>query len=111
PGGLERILVRALERSPDQRYGSAEEMRADLEALIRMERWEGDALALRRFMRELFAEKLRVQAADVHAAGASSLESLLLRAEARPALSWMAPRPGNVRTPSAGLTATSSLYD
>ena len=106
PPGLERIVMRALERSLDERYQTAQEMRADLEALLREQRWEADALALERFMRELFAEKLRAQDEDVRAAGMASLEDFLLRVEQGAQISWMESK-ANVRTPSAGLPSAS----
>jgi serine/threonine-protein kinase len=105
PEELDRICQRALARSLDERYGSAQDMRADLEALIRSERWEADAMALQRWMRELFGEKLRAQDNDIRAAGLASLEDFLLQVEEQTSITWMQPRAPAVKTPSAGLTA------
>ncbi len=107
PPRLERIVMRALERPLGERYQSAQEMRADLESLLREQRWEADALALERFMRELFAEKLRAQDEDVRAAGMASLEDFLMRVEAGTQISWMPSKSSSVRTPSSGLPSAS----
>ena len=74
-------------------------------ALIRTSGWEADTLALSTWMRELFADKLRAQAADVAAAGLASLEDFLLTVEEKTSISWMAqPAPGGEKkTPSTGL--------
>ncbi len=55
-------------------------------------------------MRELFAGKLRAQAADVAAAGLASLEDYLLTVEEKTSISWMVPpADGEKKTPSTGL--------
>ena len=98
--------MKSLARNPDERYASAQEMRAALEALIRTSGWESDTLALSTWMRELFAGKLRAQAADVAAAGLASLEDFLLTVEEKTSISWMAtaaPGGGEKKTPSTGL--------
>ncbi|MCA1665525.1 MAG: serine/threonine protein kinase, partial [Myxococcales bacterium] len=91
PADLDRLIIKALARDPDDRFGSAQEMRAALESLIRTSGWEADTLALSTYMRELFAGKLRQQAADVAAAGLASLEDFLLTVEEKTSISWMAP--------------------
>ena len=63
PPELDRLIMRALARKPEERFASAQEMRAALEGLIRTSGWEADTLALSTWMRELFAGKLRAQAA------------------------------------------------
>ncbi|HWE31177.1 MAG TPA: protein kinase [Polyangia bacterium] len=105
PPDLDRLIVKALARTPDQRFASAQELRAALENLIRTSGWEADTLALSSYMRELFAKKLRQQAADVAAAGLASLEDFLLTIEEKTSISWMAPLPagGDRKTPSTGL--------
>jgi serine/threonine protein kinase len=102
---LDRLIMKALARNPDDRFASAQEMRAALESLIRTSGWEADTLALSTYMRELFAGKLRQQAADVAAAGLASLEDFLLTVEEKTSISWMAPSPagGEKKTPSTGL--------
>jgi serine/threonine protein kinase len=56
PARLEALLRRALLRSPAERPADADEMREELETLIREQRWPADALTLRRIMRDLFGE-------------------------------------------------------
>ena len=96
--------MKALAREPDDRFASAQELRAALEGLIRTSGWESDRLALSTYMRELFAGKLRAQAADVAAAGLASLEDYLLTVEEKTSISWMVPpADGEKKTPSTGL--------
>ena len=111
PEPLEKIVMRALRRPLDERYASAQDMRADLETLIRDMRWEADALHLARFMRDLFVDKLQAQDNDIKAAGLASLEDFLLRVEDQTNISWMEQRQSSVKTPSVGLSSVSSLYD
>jgi eukaryotic-like serine/threonine-protein kinase len=107
PPELDAIIRKALARNPDERYASAQEMRAALEALIRKQAWEADSLALQSYMHELFAGKLSAQAADIAAAGLASLEDFLLAAEDKTSISWMEiPEGGDKRTPSSGLPMT-----
>jgi eukaryotic-like serine/threonine-protein kinase len=104
PPELDRLIMKALARNPDDRFASAQELRAALEGLIRTSGWEADTLALSTYMRELFAKKLRAQAADVAAAGLASLEDFLLTIEEKTSISWMAlPAGGEKKTPSTGL--------
>src|SRR6185312_14866724 len=102
----DRLIMKALARNPDERFASAQEMRAALEGLIRTKAWEADTLALTSWMREMFAGKLRAQAADVAASGLASLEDFLLTVEEKTSISWMAqpaPGGGEKKTPSTGL--------
>jgi serine/threonine protein kinase len=104
PPELDRLIMKALARNPDERFASAQEMRAALEGLIRTSGWEADTLALSTYMRELFAKKLRAQADDVAAAGLGSLEDFLLTVEEKTSISWMEQPPeGEKKTPSTGL--------
>ena len=106
PPELDRLIMKALARNPDERFASAQEMRAALEGLIRTKAWEADTLALTSWMREMFAGKLRAQAADVAASGLASLEDFLLTVEEKTSISWMAqpaPGGGEKKTPSTGL--------
>ncbi|MCU1280613.1 MAG: serine/threonine protein kinase, partial [bacterium] len=102
PPELDRLIMKALAHKPDDRFASAQELRAGLETLIRTSGWEADTLALSTYMRELFAKKLRAQAADVAAAGLASLEDFLLTVEEKTSISWMAAplAAGEKKTPS-----------
>ncbi|MBN1769839.1 MAG: serine/threonine protein kinase [Deltaproteobacteria bacterium] len=61
PPALEPIVMRALARERDARYGSARELQADLERFVRDERVPVSSIALSNFMHELFADKLAAQ--------------------------------------------------
>ncbi|HVH47091.1 MAG TPA: serine/threonine-protein kinase [Labilithrix sp.] len=61
PPGLEEIVMRALAKSPDDRYQSAREMQADLESFVRRHQIAVSSLALNQFMQSLFEEKLAMQ--------------------------------------------------
>ncbi|MDB4971464.1 MAG: serine/threonine protein kinase [Myxococcales bacterium] len=103
PVALDELIMKALARAPEDRFASAQEMRAALETLIRTSGWEADSLALSSWMREVFANKLRAQAADIAAAGMASLEDYLLTIEEKTSISWMAPLEAEKKTPSSGL--------
>ncbi|MDF2692248.1 MAG: Serine/threonine protein kinase PrkC, regulator of stationary phase [Labilithrix sp.] len=61
PADLETIVLRALAKDPDQRYQTAREMQADLEAFVRRHQIAVSSLALNQFMQSLFEEKLAMQ--------------------------------------------------
>lgn len=61
PPDLEAIVMRALAKDPANRYQSASEMQADLEAFVRTHRIAVSSLALNQFMQSLFEEKLAEQ--------------------------------------------------
>jgi len=82
PPPLERIVMRALSKSREERYQSAREMQGDLEAFIREERIAVSQVALTNWMTMLFEDKIAQQKealqdmkqlADVIAAQHSSL--------------------------------------
>ncbi len=106
PPELDRIAARALARNPAERYPTAQAMQADLEALIRRYAWEADSIALQRYMRGLFADKLHAQDEAVRAAGVGSLEDLLTRGDVD--ISWIEPVAQTQRTP-AGLLQPSAI--
>ncbi|WP_437585519.1 serine/threonine protein kinase [Sorangium sp. So ce1000] len=58
PKGLERIVLRALEKRREDRYQSAREMQAALEELIRDERIPVSPMGLMAWMESLFQDKL-----------------------------------------------------
>jgi len=60
PSELDRIVLRALERDPGQRYQTAREMRRDLEGLM-----HGPPVRLDEYMRELFGEERARQRLDI----------------------------------------------
>lgn len=55
PEALERVVARALERDPDQRYQRAEEMRDELERAVQAAGWPAGSLQVERLMRVRFA--------------------------------------------------------
>jgi serine/threonine protein kinase len=61
PKPLERIVMRALQKRREDRYQSAREMQADLEAFVREERIACSAVNLTHWMQMLFADKLAQQ--------------------------------------------------
>jgi serine/threonine-protein kinase len=61
PPGLERIVMKALAKSRDERYQSAREMQADLEAFVREERIPVSTVSLTSWMQFLFEDKLAQQ--------------------------------------------------
>lgn len=58
PPELERILVKGLQRDADERYSTAQEMQADLDAFAREQRLSASSLALGRFMSDVFADRI-----------------------------------------------------
>ena len=58
---LEYIVMRALEKDRANRYQSAREMQADLEAFVRDEKLPVSSIATAEFMKMLFEEKLAAQ--------------------------------------------------
>ncbi|MSP63253.1 MAG: serine/threonine protein kinase [Myxococcales bacterium] len=103
PAELDMICMRALQRDLPDRYPNAQSMQSDLEALIRKYGWQADSIALQRYMRELFADKLSAQDEAVRAAGVGSLEDLLVNAKEGAPLAWMDPVIQTGRTPSASM--------
>ncbi len=61
PRDLEAIVMRALAKDPTDRYQSAREMQAELEAFVRHHQIAVSSLALNQFMQSLFEEKLALQ--------------------------------------------------
>lgn len=61
PAALEAIVVRALAKDREQRYQTAREMLADLEAFVREERIGVSTVSLSNFMKMLFEETLAKQ--------------------------------------------------
>ncbi|MBK8252001.1 MAG: serine/threonine protein kinase [Polyangiaceae bacterium] len=61
PKALENIVMKALARRREDRYQTAREMQADIEAFVREERIGVSAVSLTHWMQMLFAEKLAQQ--------------------------------------------------
>ncbi|MBI5486875.1 MAG: serine/threonine protein kinase [Deltaproteobacteria bacterium] len=61
PPALEPIVLRALARERDARYGSARELQGDLERFVRDERVPVSSIELSNFMTGLFGDKLDAQ--------------------------------------------------
>jgi eukaryotic-like serine/threonine-protein kinase len=61
PEGLEPIVMKALAKDPNDRYQSAREMQADLEAFVRRTQLVVSSLVLNQFMQGLFEDRLREQ--------------------------------------------------
>ncbi len=57
PEGLESIVMRALKRNRDERYGTAQELQLELEGFARDQRLVVSSVALSAFMTELFGKK------------------------------------------------------
>ncbi len=61
PPDLEQIVLMALAKSPAQRYQTARDMQADIEAFVRRRQIAVSNIALNKFMQGLFEEKLAAQ--------------------------------------------------
>ncbi len=57
PEDVEKVVLKALESDPGDRYQSAREFQSDLEEVMRKYGWTVDPAALARFMRELAKDK------------------------------------------------------
>jgi Protein kinase domain len=68
PPALELIVMRALEKRPDDRYQSAEEMRVDLEEFLADEGLRTGTRRMGMYMNEIFAPESPVSSAGVEAA-------------------------------------------
>src|SRR5437667_10754906 len=97
--------MKALDRRVHMRYLTANQMRADLETLIRAMSWEADSFSLQTYMHEVFADKLRRQEEDIRESGFGSLEDFLLTVDEKSSVSWI--KSVMVKTPSSGLPQAS----
>jgi predicted Ser/Thr protein kinase len=95
---LEAIILRALQIDREQRYASARQMQADLEAFIRREQMQVSSLSLGMWMRQLFADRLDEQTKLL--AEGRQLAEVLIREER---LAREAGLPGPASDPDLGL--------
>ncbi len=65
PAALERILLRALARDPEQRYPTAQAMQLELEEFARKHRLAVSPVKLGELMREMFVDRMREQDAAI----------------------------------------------
>ncbi len=79
PPALERIVLRALQKAPSDRYGLVRELRADLEAFAREAKLGCSHAELGAWMRARFADRL-----EEHAALLRSLPEVVASLPARP---------------------------
>jgi serine/threonine protein kinase len=61
PKALERVVMRALQKNREDRYQSARDMQADIEAFVRQERIACSTVSLTQWMDFLFEDKLAQQ--------------------------------------------------
>ncbi len=66
PAGLERIVMRALQKPRDDRYQSARDMQSDLQSFIREERMPVSTVSLGEWMNMLFRDKIVQQQELLH---------------------------------------------
>jgi serine/threonine-protein kinase len=61
PPALEAVVMKALAKDPEERYQSARDMQADLEAFVRQERIAVSTVSLANWMKMLFEDKIAEQ--------------------------------------------------
>ncbi len=66
PPGLACIVTKALAKDPAQRYQSARDMQAEIEAFVREERIAASSVSLGQWMAMLFADKIEQQKLALH---------------------------------------------
>jgi len=128
PPALERIVMKALAKDRDERYQTAREMQADLEAFVREERIAVSQVSLTSWMGWLFEDKLAQQKealqdikqlADVIAAqqitsglyeGATSTTTGMLAANASTSLSNFPPPPKRSAAPFIAVGVAVALF-
>ena len=59
PKGLEKILLRALQRDPEQRYPTTQDMQIDIEDFCRREQIGTSIVKLGQYMRDVFVDRMR----------------------------------------------------
>jgi eukaryotic-like serine/threonine-protein kinase len=95
PRELDAVILRALERDPDARYSTAEELAAELARVARGSVGEASAAQLGEFLQAHLGPQLALRDAALHAAMSGAAAS-----EARPAAA-LEPLPATARAPLA----------
>jgi serine/threonine protein kinase len=100
PPGIDEIIMKGLQRDRDRRYQTAEELQADIEAVASKLHLTLSTLTLRRFVRELFGERVEAwQNAERH--GISLADHVIAQAPTK-----ATPAPLRSIAPVAALSAT-----
>ncbi len=76
PEGLARVALKALAREPDDRYQTAERLRADLEDWLRTQPSNPGSPELTAFMHQLFAERIEKTARLIESARAGLVDAI-----------------------------------
>jgi serine/threonine protein kinase len=100
PRELERIVMKGLARDPRERHATAQDMQAELEAFARHERLPVSSIALSRFMRQLFGDKLEAWHTAQLSADALTAHVVATRAGAQ--TSWLEDEVGKAPPPARG---------
>jgi serine/threonine protein kinase len=87
PPELEAIVMRALASDPEQRYQHAVDLQIDLEDFSREHRLPVSSARMGKFMRELFAEEIAAQTAQLHAERSERPDAAASRSGPVPSLS------------------------
>ncbi len=66
PKDLDRVVLKALAKNPDDRYPDAEGLRAGLEEFLLQNKLPSSSVQLAAFMKEIYAERLAREAAEGH---------------------------------------------
>ena len=102
PLALDRIVMKALSRSPDQRYQSARDLQGDLEAFIRQQRVAASSVSLAQWMEMLFEDKIAQQKEALQ--DVKHLADVLASQYSDPGERYsITQTPASMRTPSASL--------
>jgi serine/threonine-protein kinase len=107
PPALDFVCMKALERDPDRRYASAEEMMLDLRRIALREDWLAPSTEIANCVRQAVGEELATRRLAM--LDASRRPTLETRAAAGPVPTDSAQKPGSDPPPSEGGTVALSL--